>query len=248
MKNQTSSWKTRQVHEKVGIKFWQLLIFELKLIKSFLILTLRLILTFISRIRTIATVCPVLSWLGLAWPVLFRPNLACPVLAWPVLAWPVLFRPNLACTVSVLTWLVLSNPVLFRPILSCPVLSYLILSNSVLFFSILSYSVLFSPIQSYSVLSCPVSSFPVLACPTTVLVYLIEVCRGPDEALVEGLRGSDQPGHLGTAGKLTIYKHLHTQNNRFGQKLEDRNQISKISQIQIFLGPRMTQKVYWWYY
>ena len=158
MKNQTSSWKTRQVHEKVGIKFWQLLIFELKLIKSFLILTLRLILTFISRIRTIATVCPVLSWLGLAWPVLFRPNLACPVLAWPVLAWPVLFRPNLACTVSVLTWLVLSNPVLFRPILSCPVLSYLILSNSVLFFSILSYSVLFSPI-----LSCPALSLPFLS-------------------------------------------------------------------------------------
>ncbi len=226
MKNQISWWKTRQVHEKVGIKFWQLLIFELKLIKSFLILTLRLILTFISRIRTIATFCPVLSWLGLS----------CSVLTWPVL-----FRPNLTCPVQ-------SCPIPTYPVRSCPILSYPILSYSVLFCNILSYSVLFCPILSYSVLSCPVSSFPVLACPTTVLVYLIEICRGPDEALVEGLRGSDQPGHLGTAGKLTIYKHLHTQNNRFGQKLEDRNQISKISQIQIFLGPHMTQKVYWWYY
>jgi len=241
MKNQTSSWKSRNQILTI-IDLWA------KTYKIILNFNFKAYLNFYLQNSDNSNIlsCPVL-----AWPVLFRPNLACPVLAWPVLSWlglscsvltwPVLFRPNLTCPVQ-------SCPIPTYPVRSCPILSYPILSYSVLFCNILSYSVLFCPILSYSVLSCPVSSFPVLACPTTVLVYLIEICRGPDEALVEGLRGSDQPGHLGTAGKLTIYKHLHTQNNRFGQKLEDRNQISKISQIQIFLGPHMTQKVYWWYY
>ena len=162
MKNQTSSWKSRNQILTI-IDLWA------KTYKIILNFNFKAYLNFYLQNSDNSNIlsCPVL-----AWPVLFRPNLACPVLAWPVLSWlglscsvltwPVLFRPNLNCPVQ--SCPIPTYPVLSCPVLSCPVLSCPVLSCPIQFCPILLYSVLFCPILSYSVLFSPILSYPVLPC------------------------------------------------------------------------------------